>query len=399
MKLTIEKIVHGGFGLGHYEHGALLVPMTAAGEEVEVERKGQWGQLVRVITPSPARVEPPCPLYGRCGGCQLQHLAYDEQLRVKRGILLETLIRFSHLMPQDLRLLPAPEPFHYRSRVRFHVRRGVAGFFGPRQSEFVPVDRCLLAEEKLNDALALLPELLRRERTGEVELISVPKGVLVKMTGKRLYLWKGQGAGFKTVDRPVAFTQVNPAQNEVLRKEVADRVNEAAPSRVLELYAGSGNLTSAIAREGRKIVAVESDTAALELGRRVMDNLPGSTRFICMSADELHNYSAKWLNDMFGNPPAGTWESQGPSRHPADLVLLDPPRTGAWHSISGFDVAPPGRIVYVSCEPATLARDLNSLCRQSPSEPSYRLASLALIDMFPQTAHLETVATLEQINN
>ena len=405
MKLVIEKIVHGGLGLARDDAGAVLTPFVAAGEEVRGELepggKGRRARLVEVLKPSPARVEPPCPLYGRCGGCQLQHLAYDEQLRAKLDILLDALARIGGLTPPEPRLVGAPAPLHYRSRVRLHVRRGVAGFIGVRQSEFVPVSRCLLAAEELNAALPALPPLLRRERPNEVELCAAPDGVLVKLQEDRLFLWTGPGktgeagktgaAEFQPVRRPVAFTQVNHAQNEALRREVAALVDETGPARVLELYAGSGNLTAAIARDGRRIVALDAESAAVELGRRELAGAPGAVRFLCMPAAEVSR--ERRGEDFF--PGGGAAEE--PERA-ADLVLLDPPRAGAREALAGILRACPRRIVYVSCDPATLARDLKELTSPASDDhprPAYRLSSLILIDMFPQTAHLETVAALD----
>jgi len=398
MKLVIEKIVHGGLGLARDEHGAVLVPFVAAGEEVRVEfepgGKGRRARLVEVVKPSHARVEPPCPLYGRCGGCQLMHLAYDEQLRAKRDILRDALARIGGLTPPEPRLAPAPAPLLYRSRVRLHVRRGAAGFFGMRKSEFVPVSRCLLADEALNAALPALTPLLRRERPDEVELIAAPDGVLVKISDHRLFLWRptekketgGKAvAEFQPVQRPLAFSQVNPAQNEALRREVAALVDESAPARVLELYAGSGNLTAAIARDGREIVALDAEAAAVELGRRELAGAPGTVRFLCLPAADLAR--AERLEDFFAGTP-------GEQSGAVDLVLLDPPRAGAREALAGILRARPRRIVYVSCDPATLARDLKELTAGADA-PAYRLASLILIDMFPQTAHLETMATLD----
>lgn len=369
MKLLIEKIVSGGLGLGRDEAGAVLVPFVAAGEQVRVELvpggKGRRARLVEVITPSAHRVVPPCPHYGRCGGCHLMHLSYDEQLRAKREILIDALVRIGGITPPEPKVIPAPAALHYRSRVRLHVRWGAAGFFGQRQSEFVPVSRCLLAAETLNAALIALPPFLKRERPDEVELIAAEDGVLIRISDLHQFLWKG--AGFEQVRRPVAFSQVNPAQNEALRAEVAALVDEAGPTTVIELYAGSGNLTRVIAREGREITALDADPAAAELGRRELAGAPGRVRFWCLPAAESFREERR-----------------------ADLVLLDPPRSGAREVVPGILAARPDRIVYVSCDPATLARDLKDL-----TAGGYRLDRLALLDMFPQTAHLETVALLK----
>jgi 23S rRNA (uracil1939-C5)-methyltransferase len=377
----VEKLVHGGLGLVRDGASVILVPDVLPGERVRLRivagpRKALRAEAVEIVEPSPARVAPVCALFGRCGGCRLQHASYAAQLAFKPAVLAEDLARLAGISLGLDPIIPAPAPFHYRSRVRLHYQRGRFGFFGEDRKDFWPVKHCWLAAEALNDSLRALPALVRRTRgLREAELIAHDDAVYAVTNpgrGERTYRRTDDASGWRETDRRLAFEQVNPGQNQALRRLVAEHCRRLAPELALELYAGAGNLTAAAAAHCGRVLAVDSDPDAAALAAEMFAPEGGRVRFQCLRAEE---FVERALAD--GLTP--------------DLIILDPPRTGAREIMAGIARLAPRAILYISCEPATLARDLKAL-----APAGYRPISIIPIDMFPQTAHLECVVLVER---
>lgn len=320
--IKIEKLVYGGSGLGFLEKFPIFVPMTAVGDEIEcrIVRKMKGyaeADLVHILTPSQNRVTPKCEQFGRCGGCQWQHIDYASQILWKQLILEEQLVRIGkQKSPNVLPAIPSPKVWNYRSRIKLHKgKAGLAGFYAPGSHELVEVKECLIAG----------PEA---ETSGGV------------------------------------FTQVNPAQNENLKSLVAGLVKKFGPSKILELYCGNGNLTFPLAKVAGKITAADSDRRAIKEAAAVAE-------------------SRGLKNIRFENKSAKN------ALEAADCLVLDPPRSGCKEIIGGVLKLRPSAVIYVSCNPATLARDVCELAKGG-----YKLASSQPIDMFPQTYHIESVSVL-----
>ena len=416
MTVSIEKLVHGGSGLGRVDGRVWLVPFTAPGDVVEArpirEKPGLVeGELVRVVEPGAGRVKPRCAVFGRCGGCQVQHLAYDRQVAVKSEVLVETLQRLGKIEP------PAPEvvtgePWGYRARVELHGERGHVGFFARASHDVVEVDGCPIARPEVSRLLRVVRETAMDVRVahncdlelvwdgghGVVAVIRADEGadrladrlarlpafsgvVSGRLTGPARWRvlrsthisWKTRGvAGSKAriVADARGFSQANAALNAGLAGAVADLARCAAGQRVLELYAGAGNLTVPLLASGADVTAVEVNPAASADARTnaKANKLPEPTIVAAPSAQAVEDFAAAGVR--------------------FDVVVADPPRTGLE---PGLDLArlSPARIVLVSCEPAALARDVKKLVAAG-----YRLDRLVLVDMFPQTAHIESVALL-----
>jgi len=423
--VRVEKLVHGGRGLAHDGSLAVFVEGVLPGEAVRVRlgrmRKGYAeGRLLELVEPSPDRTVPPCPVYGRCGGCQLQHASAPAQLELKRTILQETLARLGGLTGVAVPPLAAsPDFYGYRSRARLAVVAPSLAYYEEGSRRPVPIAGCPLLAPRLNDAVAHLNQVLAASRaaashlqevrlglsvtTGDVVLQYVAdrgtraqadawfervrtgfagvKGqVMIVVGGAKPRRWtEGETALTEQVgalrlrcsDR--SFVQANWKLNEALTGDVtawALAGKGAAPLRVLELCAGTGNFGLSIARAGALVTLVEGNASALADARyNARVNHLGRCRFRSNSAEAF----------LAGGEPGDY-----------DLVLMDPPRTGlSKEALAGVVHLKAGRILYLSCDPPTLARDLRTL-----QEAGYGVARLQGYDMFPQTMHIETLVEL-----
>ena len=359
LRITIEKLVHGGSGMGGAEGKRIFVPYSAPGDVLDVEVKTDHGgfaegQIVSVVKPAPCRAEPRCPVFGLCGGCQWQHLSYETQLEAKRGILKETLSRIGKIQsPEVMETLPSPKQWNYRNRIQLHVdSKGRVGFYRQKSKEVVEFGGCAIADERIN-------EELRRRRE---EIAARDRGIAICADGgggtARLASKESCAAGG-------SFAQVNTEQNENLKAVVAEWLGEVPHETVLELYAGSGNLTFPCARVAGCIFASDVDARAIASAREKQAALG-----IC--------------NVEFSCAAAG--KATAKLRGRCDAVLVDPPRKGCGEVIGDVTALKPASVLYVSCDPATLARDALAL-----AGAGFRLKRSLPIDMFPQTFHVESL--------
>jgi len=349
MKIRIEKLVHGGEGIGDVDGMRIFVPYSAPGDVLEIEISEEhrsWGRarIISIVEPAPCRFEPRCPVFGKCGGCQWQHISYETQLEWKREILKESLERIGKVKnPDVLDTLPSPEQWHYRNRIQLHVdSKGRAGFYRPKSKEVVEFEQCFIADERLNRKLNdMRDELKGRDR----------------------------GIALRLEDGP-SFSQINSGQNERLKKTLVDWLTELPHNVVLELYAGAGNFTFEIAKVAERVVASDVDGRAIEFARR------------CQAEMNVHNVE-------FVRVPSGRAARR--LQGECDAVVLDPPRKGCAEAIPDIVRLEPRSILYVSCDPATLARDVHELAGHG-----YNLVRSLPVDMFPQTYHVESVTLLQQ---
>jgi tRNA/tmRNA/rRNA uracil-C5-methylase (TrmA/RlmC/RlmD family) len=406
--VEVHGIAHGGDGVGRLADGrAVFVAGALPGEAVEVvvtrlHKRHAEAALRRVVRPSPHRVEPPCPYYGRCGGCQLQHAAPAHQLELKTRVVREQLQRIGRVPDPPVRAAVAPEggwPGGYRTWARMAVdAEGRLGFRRARSHEVQPVDRCLLltdGAQALRDAagdgwdgadeVVLLagapadgdPEALgvvrvRAAAGRDPHVAEGPFGVVVDgPAGGRVVrapdavVLPAGGARLRTTAG--SFTQSGPAAAALLA-DVVVRVLGAGPGdRVLELYGGGGLLGAAVARAGAAVRLVEGDPVAVADARA---NTAG------LDVEVVEGDVAQVLRHV----DAGE----------VDLVVLDPPRSGAGPQVCArLAELAPRRIAYVACDPAALARDVAAL-----GALGWALASVDVLDLFGHTAHVECVAVL-----
>ncbi len=380
VEVVVEKVVYGGEGLARHQGRALFIPYVAAGERVLVEivqERAQWARarVQQVIEASADRRVPPCPYYGVCGGCQLQHLQYAAQRRVKLDFIRESLARLGGISwDREIPILSAEE-FHYRLRAQLKVRVSEEsvqfGYYRPASHEICAVDACPLLSPELNAAL----ERLRREppeRFASVRTMALAHGedgrISVHPSDRPSQVLWTVGAFTYRFDARVFFQANRFLLSELQRLVVEGEEGE----RALDLFCGVGFFTLPLARRFAEVVGVESDARAVAWARRnARENGVTNCRFVCDRAEVwLAREGARWSS--------------------VDLVVLDPPREGATRALRDALLRlAPRRIIYVSCNPTTLARDLKVL-----RAGGYVLASLVALDLFPQTFHIETVATL-----
>ncbi|MBF8731538.1 MULTISPECIES: 23S rRNA (uracil(1939)-C(5))-methyltransferase RlmD [Pseudomonas] len=421
-RLQIERLAGDGRGIAFVEGRTWFVSGALAGESVEARVLGARGKVVdarleRVLQASPERRAAPCQYYERCGGCNLQHLPHDGQLTLKQRLLAEQLQRVAGVQPEQWAApLVGPE-FGYRRRARIAVRWDPkarqldVGFRAEASQDIVAIDECLVLVQPLQAIFRDLPTVLRSlskpQALGHVELFSgTAQAVLVrhvaplpaedlarleafcKQADAQLWLQgdgepapveAGQTLGFalepwglELAWRPGDFVQVNAQVNTLMIEQALAWLAPQSEERVLDLFCGLGNFALPLARQAREVVAVEGVQAMVE---RAEANA---------RSNNLHN--ARFFQADLSQPLAGAgWAAEGFS-----AVLLDPPRDGAFEVVQGIARLKAKRLVYVSCNPATLARDAQVLVGQG-----YRLTRAGILDMFPQTAHVEAMALFE----
>ncbi len=352
------------------------------GERVEVEvwaRRDETveGRVARVLRPSPERVDAPCPYFGQCGGCQLQHMPYERQLERKRDAVVAHLVAGAGLCaPPVLPTLPAPLTYGYRNHIRFSVGRrlGEVGFTTAHRHRFMPVDHCPIAHPRINEILAASQrragghQLAIRVGTRTGDLLVNPaqeEPDLPYASGQTAFEEEILGRRYRV--SAAAFFQVNTPQAERLIAVVRAALDPRGDEVLLDLYCGVGTFGLALAPLVRRVIGLEESAAALKDAR--------------YNARDLHNVEFV----------AGRAEEVLPAlAEPAELVVVDPPRAGCRpDALAALLRLAPRKLVYVSCDAFTLARDLRVLL-----DGGFTLHSVQPVDMFPQTAHVETVSLL-----
>jgi 23S rRNA (uracil1939-C5)-methyltransferase len=382
VEVRIERIVPGGAGLGHAGGRTIFVGLAAPGDLLRVrieQTRGQvaFASITEVIEPSQSRVEPPCPYFGRCGGCDFQQLDYGAQLEAKVSIVRDCLRRIARIEPpQDIPITAPPDAWHYRARAQWQydpLRRRL-GYFERGSHRVCDVVECPVLVRPLQEALARLrQEMMDDSLPEETEFHAVAGAEGATLAPPPGPNDPGE-AGLRIGDfhyrfNAEGFFQIN---HELLPALIAAALEGAQGERAVDLYCGVGLFTLPLAQRFAHVTGVESSPTAIRYaGSNLSDAHLSHVSFECAKVSD-------WLRT---NAPLGA---------PVDFLLLDPPRAGAEDdAIKSIITLAPKRIAYVSCDPATLARDLKHL-----TEARYRLDAVAAFDMFPQTHHVETVAHL-----
>ena len=402
VSVSIDSIAAGGDGVGRSNGLVVFVPRTAPGDVVtaQISGKGHFarGALRSIVSPAPVRIDPPCPHYTRdsCGGCQLQHMTYLSQLAAKQTIIRDSVQRIGKRIIDAPPIERSPEEWRYRTKLTLALRRrgarwiaGLHPYDDP--SRIFPLADCPITDRRVvaawrevMEADAYFPDAA--ELRGSVRITS--GGPTLVMIGGQSWAARDQfSAAVPSIsavwweaadDKPrrllydkrqqrgpsASFAQVNEEMAEILRAYVLDRARSFEPRTVIDAYAGAGHFAIPLSEQGAKVTAIELDPDA-------------STWSASKLADPSRAIQAR-VEDAL------------PGLLPADLVILNPPRAGVDSRVTDTLEAEVGHVrgvIYVSCNPATLARDLSRL-------PSYRIESVHAFDMFPQTAHVETVCDL-----
>ncbi|MDO4581015.1 MAG: 23S rRNA (uracil(1939)-C(5))-methyltransferase RlmD [Bacillota bacterium] len=416
LQLHIDGLTSELQGVAHLHSQALFVSGALPGEDVEarlIARKKRYAiaRLERIVHPAPQRSAPPCPYYEQCGGCAIQHAAYAAQLEYKRQVLAQTLQRIGGLELAPRPLLGMEQPWRYRNRVMLHRGTdGRLGFYAKGSHDICVIDSCPLLLPSLNEMLAELTPLCAGMKTlRHLQLRCDHQGgqmqaVLISEQPERLpclngvSVWNNYGAdsyglykrhwrdgggatpiiedvsGLRLKLSPAAFLQVNYQQMLVMYRQIAELAALDSGDTLLDLYAGAGSIGLYLARRVSRLIGVESYApAATDAAENARLNAIGNAEFIAEAAERF----------------LPRYVQQGGA---ADVLILDPPRAGCAPELLRAAAASGARaIVYASCDAATLARDLRLLAALG-----YQPQAVQPLDMFPQTAHMETVCLLSR---
>lgn len=440
----ITAMSSDGNGVARIDGYAVFIPHTSVGDTVRfltLKTKNSYGigRLTEIISPSPDRRAPECDAFCKCGGCQLMHIAYSAQLKFKQNTVLNNLMRIGGF--NNIRIEPivgADEPIGYRNKMIFSVgyenERVICGFYAPQSHKIISADRCLLGNsnaKKITDAVleymmefkvpayndpihsGCIRHIFIREarNTGEImavitansshiphadELVQKIRSASDKVSSiilninkhktnlalgeKNITLWGSDTindtlCGIRYRISPQSFFQINPVQTERLYAKAIEFAALTGKENVMDLYCGIGTISLACARSSKKVIGVEAISQAVsDAKQNALENKINNAVFYAGCAENI--------------VPRLIKKGERP-----DVVILDPPRKGSDISTLGAIVsANPDKIVYVSCNSATLARDLKYL-----AENGYTLKTAAPFDMFPQTSHVETVALMTRI--
>jgi 23S rRNA (uracil1939-C5)-methyltransferase len=405
-RIIIEAFssAYGAFSLGRYDGKIVLIKGIIPKEKAEViiteERKDYLtAQAFKILEPSPDRVNPPCEYFNNCGGCQLQYIKYERQIKVKEEILLDCLKRIGHIE------ISLSEPlfentWNYRHRGQFKISRGLIGFYKERSIDVVDIKKCLIMKEEINEYLRRVRDGFLNKENSALSEIAITYGnsaiVSVKYSGnsperiakilldigfsgvvidlnKRYLSFKNKYTVFGLDSlmyalSPMSFLQSHWRLNQSVVRFIKNNLKPLKGLRVLDLYAGAGNFSLPLFDEADEIVGIEENPFAIEDGRKNLElNRIKNYRFIHSSV-ETYDFV-----------------------EPFDVFIIDPPRAGLSNrvvdKILGLSKLPE-RIVYMSCNPTTLSRDLRKLSLK------YMIESVRLIDFFPQTYHVEALVFL-----
>ena len=356
MELQIQDVAFGGKGVARTDGKAVFVPYVIDGESVSASitrehKKFLEAQLETIVTASPHRVEPRCPYFGRCGGCAYQHIEYEHQLALKWRQVKETLRRIGGLKDPPMRpFIPSPVEYGYRNRITVHVRDGVIGFFRRESNELLGIEHCPIARDEVNGKLAELRG--RNPRDGHYTL--------------------------RVIDGPRVFTQANDGVAAAML-DLVDRLLATAGGTLIDAYCGAGFFAKRLRARFETVIGIDWDQHAIAVARE-----DANESEIYVAADVETELSA-------ANGPLQRADYLGRPLGSRRFLIVDPPATGLSKALVETLIEhPPTQLIYVSCDPATLARDLATL------KETFRIDSITPLDMFPQTAELEVVVELSR---
>ncbi len=390
LEVKVEKIVPGGFGLAFAENLTVFVALAAPGDNLLVrvnQKKGKvaFAEIVEILKPSAQRTEPECPYFGKCGGCDFQQMTYAAQLEEKAVIIRDCLTRIGKInFEREISVIGSPKVYRYRSRAQWHAdtRARKIGYFARHSHHVIDVEICpILAPELQKTLTRFRSELNWDEFWAQNAEIEAAAGNNSNGDGTQISVYSGElieptmEISFDTGENRYFYDAESFFQgNQLLIPELIETATkDASGETALDLYCGVGLFTLPLARRFKNVRGVEGSGKAIGFARKNVENARlENVEFFSANVSEFLNEKSEELKNL-------------------DFVLLDPPRAGAEkETIETLLEIKPRQISYVSCDPATLARDLRLL-----SENIYTIESITALDLFPQTHHVETVARLQ----
>ncbi len=359
--IIITDLDHQGRGIARINNKITFIPNTLPEEIVDIEitkdkKKFMEGRVIHFQKKSKKRVENICPYYPKCGGCQLLHLSYEDQLRYKQMKMKNILERYQLQNVLLQPIVPSPKKFHYRNKVTFQTKNNTLGFFEEESNHFIKIDKCLLLDEKINEMIPVLPT-----NQEQVVVRSNQNEVIYKNHKKVIHTI----VDFQFLVSLPSFFQINDSVTPLLYNKVKEYLTPTKEDIVLDLYCGTGTIGIFISRNVKKVIGIEKNEEAIKNAKEnaTLNNIT-NIEFICGDAGK----ETKKLNLK------------------PTSIIIDPPRSGLnKETIDIILKLKPKKIVYVSCDPMTLVRDLNILKEQ------YDILEITPFDMFPNTYHVENV--------
>lgn len=405
LTLRPEIPAYGGFALARLQGKVILIKGAIPGELVTAivekeEKDFSRATVVEILEPSPFRTQPHCKFFGRCGGCQLQFMTHEFQVQMKEEILKNNLKRIGKIEQSVADPIISEKPWNYRLRGQFKIHDNAAGFYMEKTRTVVDIDYCPLMSEKVNKLFINTKRMLTEMRSEEIHisagetatvLLKISEGTMsgaderisdkllqygfegvIIQKGKTSFKSWGQAFtileldGIKYTVSPLSFFQANWPVNLKVLKEIIDMLDPLKDKRIIDLYSGAGNFILPLTQYASDVIAVEENPHAVKDGIRNLEmNNIQNCRFITSKAEEYNK-----LSDC-------------------DALILDPPRPGLTDRVCrNILTSKPKQLIYVSCNPSTFARDLKKL------STAYELSTVKMIDFFPQTYHIESVAVL-----
>jgi len=375
----------GGEGVGRLSDGRVtFIRGAAEGDNLEIsltkeQKRSARADIVRIIEPSPHRIEPLCPYFPKCGGCDFQHITYEEELRAKLIRVNDAMERIAGLKIRAEEILSTGQISGYRNKAVFHTSGAELGFYKAGTNDVVPIRHCLLLKDDINAELKkIIDGETKRPRSkakNQGDKNNAAKNLAQEITLRSGI--HGQGARLEEKLDDLIFSisgffQVNTEATQILYKKAREYAALTKNETVVDLYCGVGAMTLFIGRDAGRAIGVElSNEAVKAAGKNAYRNGFENMKFVCSDAG-LWDFSAANENRV----------------KKADCVLVDPPRKGlSKKAIENIIALSPSRIVYVSCDPATLARDIGLLS-------GYKAKQLCAVDMFPRTANVESCCLL-----
>lgn len=415
MQIQIEKLAFGGAGIGRVGGKVIFVKGGIPGEILKVKitkEKGRYAEagIEEILRPSSERIPPQCPVFGWCGGCQWQHITYSSQLKYKEKILKETLERIGGLKDVEIEpIVPSPKEYSYRNRVTLStwLQKGKQriGYHEEKSRKRIAIEGCPISLRSIDRAIFRLVQSLTStphyplktihiasdESTAYIDFVSIRerdskrlKPTINHLGGfakeERILILKNEEEfefnllGLRFYSVPSVFIQANKEINELLVQTVDEWANLKGHERVLDLYCGIGNFSLYIAKNAKEVVGVDVNARAVSLA----DKSAGANSI---------------ANVVFDASPTELFVEEAVRQgNKFDLIILDPPREGAKEALMRISRLSSEKIIYVSCDPPTLARDLKML-----TELGYKTLRIRPFDMFPQTYHIESVALVSKV--
>lgn len=427
ISLSIHGLGSSGEGVGYSNGYTVFVDGALPGEEIEAslyqcQKRHGFARLISITKSSHDRVTPPCKLFGKCGGCQLMHLSYTKQLEIKRQRVIDALRRIGKIECEVAPCIASPSPLGYRNKIQLPVKGISIGLYARSSHDLIEVENCHIHSKLGEEVYGLIRQIVKRSavelrhiliksalRTGEVLVILVTNGVATPLLRTLANEIMGSSAAIKGVVQnihsgpdntilgnnyvvlegngfiherlgdlmfkvsPASFFQINPDQAEQLYAKALEFAELNGDETVLDAYCGVGTLSLFFARGAKKVIGVECVKEAIEdaIENGKINGIENAT-FVCANSEDF----VSSLKDM-------------------DVVLLNPPRKGCDPAfLDGVGKLAPKKLIYISCDPATLARDLAHLRKFD-----YEIEGVQPFDMFPQTAHVECVVRLKKFVN